>query len=97
MKYKLQNKVAVVTGASRGIGLAIAKQLHSEGAVVYDISRHFHANPEIKMTYTADVNDNASIEFILNKIFKIKNGIFAFLWTFLTISLNFSENLPIYN
>ena len=68
MKYKLKGKVAVITGASRGIGLAIARTLHSQGVTVSDISRNFQANPEIKMTYTADVNDNKSVEFILNKI-----------------------------
>jgi len=68
MKYQLENKVAVITGASRGIGLAIARRLHKQGVIVYDISRNFQANPEIKMTYTADVNDSKSVEFILNKI-----------------------------
>ena len=79
MKYDYKNKVAVVTGASRGIGLAIAKKLHEKGAIVYDISRHFEANPEIKMTYTADVNDKASVEFILQKIFADEGKIDIFI------------------
>jgi 3-oxoacyl-[acyl-carrier protein] reductase len=30
----LENKIAIVTGASRGIGAAIAEQLGKEGAIV---------------------------------------------------------------
>ncbi|MBQ8444538.1 MAG: SDR family NAD(P)-dependent oxidoreductase, partial [Clostridia bacterium] len=45
MRNKLQGKVAVITGASRGIGLAVARNLYEKGVVVYDISRHFQANP----------------------------------------------------
>lgn len=32
---RLENKVALVTSATRGIGLASAKKLASEGATVY--------------------------------------------------------------
>ena len=69
MKNKLQGKVAVITGASRGIGLAIARAIVREGGIVYDISRHFEANPEMKKSYIADVNDGVAIEKILETIF----------------------------
>lgn len=39
MSLKLENKVAVVTGGSTGIGLAIAKRFVSEGAKVYITGR----------------------------------------------------------
>lgn len=39
MDLKLKDKVAVVTGASQGIGLATARTLHAEGARVAAVSR----------------------------------------------------------
>ncbi|XXU61265.1 SDR family NAD(P)-dependent oxidoreductase [Sorangium sp. So ce1078] len=39
MSHSLQDKVAVVTGGSTGIGLGIAKRLISEGAFVYITGR----------------------------------------------------------
>jgi len=40
MKLTFDNKTAVVTGASRGIGLAIARQLASEGVKIACVSRN---------------------------------------------------------
>lgn len=72
-KKKLQGKVAVVTGASRGIGYAIAKMFASEGAVVYDISRTVVAHDEMKKSYSCNVNDYDKIAEILDEI-KGKEG-----------------------
>ena len=69
MKKKLQGKVAVVTGASRGIGYSIAKSLYDQGAVVYDISRTVAVNSEIEKAYQSDVNDFDKISKILEEIF----------------------------
>ena len=37
---RLENKVAIVTGASRGIGRAIAKRFGAEGAKVAVLARN---------------------------------------------------------
>jgi 3-oxoacyl-[acyl-carrier protein] reductase len=69
--FKLGGKVALVTGASRGIGRAIAARLASRGATVIVAARGDHAN-ECAMDLTAaghraealslDVTDAAAVE-----------------------------------
>lgn len=73
MKNKLLGKVAVITGASRGIGYAIAKKLFENGVSVYDISRRTVEHNEIKKSFSADVNDYDKIVEILEEI-KLKEG-----------------------
>ena len=44
---RLENKVALVTSATRGIGLASAKKLASEGATVYMGVRRMEVTQDI--------------------------------------------------
>lgn len=79
MKNKLQGKVAVITGASGGIGQAIAKSLHDLGVRVYNISRKECSNPEFAGDYNADVNDSEKIEGILSEIHQKEGKIDIFI------------------
>ena len=64
MKLELQDKIAIVTGASKGIGLAVVEALCGEGAHVVAGARH--SSPELdaladtgKVTVvTVDLSEN---------------------------------------
>jgi 3-oxoacyl-[acyl-carrier protein] reductase len=63
---RLQNKVALVTGAARGLGLAIAQRFHEEGARVYinDLdpeAAEKAAAPLGGRGLAADVSDSAAV------------------------------------
>lgn len=69
---KLQNKVAVITGASSGIGFATALALVTEGCRLLAVGRSEEKlarlraeNPEQIQTLSADVSDPASAELIV--------------------------------
>ena len=55
---RLHDKVAIVTGASRGIGKEIAIALAKEGAKVYIVSRH-------KDELVAVINENEALRGLL--------------------------------
>lgn len=77
-------KVALVTGANRGIGLAIVKQLLSEGVFVYASTRDISSYPltEIPLLYAQnlraeflDVSDRQSIRELSRLILQRHGGI----------------------
>jgi NAD(P)-dependent dehydrogenase (short-subunit alcohol dehydrogenase family) len=55
---RLSDRVAVVTGATRGAGLGIAKVLGGEGATVYVTGRSVRGAPAVA-EYPATVQDTA--------------------------------------
>lgn len=72
------DKVVVITGASSGIGYAIARELHNHGAKVYDISRDVVKHDEIEEAFACDVNDTYKVDEILNGIYEKEGKINVF-------------------
>jgi citronellol/citronellal dehydrogenase len=52
--HSLKNKTAIISGASRGIGLTIAKELAKEGANIVILAKTTEPHPKLPGTiYTA--------------------------------------------
>ena len=69
----LENKIALVTGAGKGIGAAIARELAAQGAKVYVHYRSSAETAEALATeingvaVQADLNDAAGVESLLGQ------------------------------
>ncbi len=73
MSGLLSDKICVVTGASRGIGLAIALRFKDEGARVYGLSR---TKPDADIFWiSCDITDESSIESAIHAITQKENRI----------------------
>jgi 3-oxoacyl-[acyl-carrier protein] reductase len=73
MSELLLEKVCLVTGASRGIGLAIALRFKHEGARVYGLSR---TKPDADILWVpCDITDESSIDSAVNSIIQKENRI----------------------
>ena len=59
---KLDGKVAIVTGASRGIGAAIVKKLAAEGATVVACARSIESCEGAALCQKVDVSDAAQVD-----------------------------------
>jgi NAD(P)-dependent dehydrogenase (short-subunit alcohol dehydrogenase family) len=59
MDLGLQGKTAIVTGASRGIGLAVARAFHREGVSVAIVARHHEALHEAAQAISKERNPRA--------------------------------------
>src|SRR4051812_34479008 len=68
---KLQNKIALVTGASSGIGEATANELATAGYKVYGTSRRAPKPGQRSFEMlTLDVTSDASVEAIINEVIR---------------------------
>ncbi len=69
-KRKLEGKIAVVSGASSGIGLAIAKRLQEEGVKVFDISKNLSKEHDkiFQGRFECDISDNARVQQVVQEI-----------------------------
>ncbi len=78
LNFRVDNKIALVTGSSRGIGMAIAIELANSGADIIGVSSKFPVGSEIEKAviaagrkfyhYEADFSNRASLYAFLNKV-----------------------------
>lgn len=70
----MKNKIAIVTGASSGIGRQVAAALRDAGCVVYDFSRRDIPADNIKHI-SVDVTDENAVKNAINTVFKNEGAV----------------------
>lgn len=67
----LAGKVALVTGASRGIGLGVANELRAAGAHVVRLARSLSDGSSERQTdFRCDVSDSSQVERVIGRVLK---------------------------
>jgi NAD(P)-dependent dehydrogenase (short-subunit alcohol dehydrogenase family) len=79
MKMEFEGKIAVVTGATSGIGMATVRQFAEQGATVVAIGRRNDAlakiaSPKVK-TYSADLTNEPETAALVQRVLKDRGGI----------------------
>ena len=85
MKFDLNNKIAIVTGASQGIGETIAVEMAKSGARVFCLARNKEAldstvnkiisNGDKASAYSCDISNNKQFSEIVTNIFRDQGSI----------------------
>src|SRR5581483_906928 len=85
MSLDLEGRVALVTGASRGIGFAVASALHAQGARVAGLARdaeglakaaaELGADDTSFLSLSADVTDDASVAAAVTRVHEWGGGL----------------------
>jgi NAD(P)-dependent dehydrogenase (short-subunit alcohol dehydrogenase family) len=75
----LRGRRAIVTGASRGLGLEISRHLSAEGAVVAMVARHLDeleaAAEGVGRAFTADTQDDESVRSMVGNVASELGGV----------------------
>ena len=65
---KSHPKTVLITGASRGIGLALCKTFHSRGWRVAGLARTLPTDPSIEMALSCDVSDSHQVQAAVSRV-----------------------------
>lgn len=69
-KNKLEGKVALISGGSSGIGLAIAKKLNENGVRVFNISRSKSKETCFEESFVCDITDDNRLQEVRSELEK---------------------------
>ena len=75
MDLKLQDKVAIVTGGSKGIGLGVVQSLIAEGARVANVNRSENEGRALEREYAAQGRDCLFIQGDLTNVGACRNAV----------------------
>ncbi len=73
---KLENKVVIVTGASKGIGKSVCEYLSSRGAKVYGLARTKFESDKI-VSIACDITDFNALEKAIKEVYEKEGEIYA--------------------